>query len=229
MSLFEDGVRREDFLRDMAFVNELQFLRIFRSSGEMMRLEVEGFLRGLAPIPFISADLPMALDDPDWAQIWSEERRTLMDAKTEFQRWETAAEQRIDEWHPDRADRAQRLAADWNADKYGILVRWVRDQMRKQGAALGLPRDKRNWPHPERVPTLWCSWAYRITRDMLLQTSPRPPKRRAGDFVDWCHYQTAAHADEFVTSDARFLEIAAAAPGPKPEFLTLESWIQRLS
>ena len=39
--------RREDLSTDMALVNQLQFLRIFRPSSEMMRLEVEGFMRAM--------------------------------------------------------------------------------------------------------------------------------------------------------------------------------------
>jgi hypothetical protein len=229
MAFMDTGERREDFEADMTFLKQLQFLKIVKPSGDVMRLEVECFLQGLEPIPFIDADVPFPIHEAEWKPVWSEERRTLREAKATFLDWERDADKRIEEWHPDRKDRATRLDADWRRDKRGILVRWVRGRMQKEWKSLGLPADQTRWPHPQSLPTLWCSWAYRITRNMIMQTSPHPRKQQAGDFVDWCHYQTAAHAAEFVTSDARFLEIATAAPGPKPEFMRLDEWIHRLS
>lgn len=93
---------------------------------------------------------------------------------------------------------------------------------------LGLAADESTWPDPWRRPTLWCSWSYLLTRAILIEILPKPPKRLASDVLDWLHYQSAAHADEFVTSDNGLLTIIREAPGHKPEVLSLEEWVARL-
>lgn len=228
LSYIEQGKKRDDFLADMSFVNQLQHLRIFRASGEMMRLEVEAFQRGLVVNPAIAEALPRPIDDAGWEQIWSEERRLLTEGKNEFSAWEAEAEQRIARHYPDRKDTAMRLAADWKEDSTGIVSRLVLRAMRALTESLGLPSDENAWPKPEQLPTLWCNWSFRVTRDIMLNIAENPRKRQPGDFVDWCHFMTAAHADEFVTSDERFLEIAREAPGPKPEVRSLAEWVARL-
>ena len=230
MAGFESGDRRTNFLSDLAFVEEVQFLHVFRSSGDMMQREVVAFFNGDHVDPVISKVLPATIEDPT---LWAEERRQLAELKDEYLRWEDGAEQRIDEWHPDREDRARKLAAEWEQDAHGIVARWVKNQMRENRESLGLPAEEALWPAPERLPTLWCNWAYRITRDVRKDVSlhskqRRGSERRGSHAVDWCHFMTSAHAHEFVTSDDNFLEIAMAAPGPKPEILSLADWIARL-
>lgn len=228
ISYLEQGLGRDDFLADMQFINQLQHLEIFRASGEMMKLEVEAFIGRVEVNPAISNALPRPFDDAEWKRVWNEERTQLAKGKTEFGQWEAEAEQRTASHYPDRNDTAARLAKDWTADRHGIVSRMVVRAMRWLKVSLRLPRYESLWPRPEQVPTLWCNWAFRITRDILLHTLPNPRKRRASDFVDWCHYMTAAHADEVVTTDKWFSRIAAECPGPKPEFLTLEEWVERL-
>lgn len=230
MAGFENGDGRADFLADMAFVSQLQFLQIFRSSADMRRREVVAFLQRGELNPVIATSLPSLHDD---TTLWAEERRQLAELKTEYLIWEDGATQRMEANYPDGEERAQRLAEDWNADRHGIVARWVRKQMGVQRDSLGLPPQQNLWPPPEKIPTFWCDWAYRVTRDLMRSMSPvimkrRGSERRGSHAVDWCHFMTAAHADEFVTSDQGFLEIALAAPGPKPEILSLEDWVLRL-
>jgi hypothetical protein len=228
LSYIEQGNKRDDFLADMQFVNQLQHLQIFRASGEMMRLEVEAFSRSLKVNPVIGTALPRPLDDEEWKSVWREERRLLTESKSEFGSWEVEAEKRIALNYPDRKDMSARLAADWKVDSSGVVSTMVLRAMRALTDSLGLPRDETAWPKPEQLPTLWCNWSFRVTRDFMLAMAENPRKRQPGDFVDWCHFMTAAHADEFVTSDERFLEIAREAPGPKPEILSLEQWVARV-
>ena len=105
--------------------------------------------------------------------------------------------------------------------------------MRQHRKELSLPRDEALWPPPEKLLNLWYCWAYRITRDTNREVSMRSKtlkgsEKRGSHAVDWCHFMTAAHADELVTSDDGFLEIARTAPGPKPEILSLKEWVARL-
>jgi len=230
MAGYEGGARRPNFLADMGFVEQLQFLQIFRPSGEMRRLEIEAFFRGVEVNPVIATWLPSTTTDPE---LWKQERQQLEDLKTAYLKWEKGAKHRIENWHPGRESRVQQLEPEWKADPCGIVSRWVRKQMRKERTELGLPRDEKRWPHPAKLPTLWCGWAYRITRDMNREISRRSKtlkgsERRGSHAVDWCHFMTAAHADEFVSSDDDFLEIIRAAPEPKPEILHLTEWVGRL-
>lgn len=228
LSYIEQGKRRADFLADMHFVNQLQFIQIFRSSGEMMRLEVEAFMRRVEVNPAIANALPRPLDDEEWVRIWSEERTTLTESKAEFARWEAEAEARIALHYPDREEIARHLAEDWSRDGPGLISRMVLRAMCALKDSLGLPKAAAAWPRPDQLATLWCNWSFRVTRDMLMHMELKPPKRKPSDFVDWCHFMTAAHADEFVTSDEDLLRFARAAPGPKPEILSLEEWVARL-
>jgi hypothetical protein len=73
----------------------------------------------------------------------------------------------------------------------------------------------------------------RITRDTTREISMRAKtlkgsERRGSHAVDWCHFMTVAHADEFVTADGDFRKILEAAPSAKPEILSLEEWVERL-
>jgi hypothetical protein len=43
MAGVESGDRRTDFLSELAFIEEVQFLHVFRSSGDMMRREIASF------------------------------------------------------------------------------------------------------------------------------------------------------------------------------------------
>jgi hypothetical protein len=227
---FENGESRADFLADMAFVEQLQFLQIFRSSSDMRRLEVKAFLQGNKPNPVLVTWLPSTVDDP---ALWEAERRQLDELKVEYLAADIRGDERVEKWHPGRAARVKRLAPTWARNPHGIVRRWVRTQMRRHRVELGLPRDETHWPPPEKLLNLWCCWAYRVTRDTTREISMRSKtlkgsERRGSHAVDWCHYMTAAHADEFVTSDNGFLEIARAAPGPKPEILHLTEWVERL-
>lgn len=225
LAFLEDHTRRrQDFIADMSFVNELQFLQLVRSSGEMIELEKASFENGLPPSPFTQIERPIDFDNPKWREVWAEERRLLRRDKDVFLGEDAAGSKRAHDAHPIKEERVQRLAADWAADREGIVRRWVRKQLKH-------PRHLTRYgrvPPPDLVRTLWCHWAFLITRTMLIELL----EDRAdddGDFADLCHYQTGAYADEFVTSDKRFLKIAREAPGPKPEFLSLEEWVERLS
>jgi hypothetical protein len=230
MAGYESGKGRAAFLADMAFVEQLQFLQVFRATGDMRRREVAGFFQGGRVDPVAATRLPLTIDD---SALWEQERRQLEELRKTYLVDDEQAEARVEAWHPGRESRAKKLAAEWEADQRGIVSRWVRKRMLDRRDELGLPRDESRWPAPEQLPNLWCCWAFRITRDATREISMRSKalkgsERRGSHAVDWCHYMTAAHANEFVTSDEGFLETARAAPGPKPEILSLEEWVARL-
>jgi hypothetical protein len=228
MAGFENGRRREKFEADMTFVNDLQHLKVLRAAGEMMQHEVECFLTRRQVDPYINLARPISFNDPQLRAMWVDEREFVKDGKSILVQEEGEAKVRIDAAYPNVEKRVQRLTDDWRGDRRGILSEWVRGKMRRDRTFLGLPPDTTTWPEPEQVPTLWCHWAYRITRDILIEILPEPPGRKPSDFVDLGHYQSGAHVDEFVTRDADLLLFAKEAPGPKPEFLTLEEWVARL-
>jgi hypothetical protein len=63
LAFLEDHERRADFLADMAFVGQLQFLQILRPSGDMGRREVKAFLTGGELNPVISTSLHSTIKD----------------------------------------------------------------------------------------------------------------------------------------------------------------------
>jgi hypothetical protein len=215
--------RRHHFIADMSFVNEIQFLHLVRSSGEMIELEKTGFEKGLRPNPFMSIERPIDFDNPKWREVWAEERRLMQRDKQVFLVEDAAGSKRAHDAHPDKEERVQKLGANWAEDREGTVRRWVRKQLKHRRHRHGHGAV----PPPELIRTLWCHWAYLITRTMLIELR----EDRAdddGDLADLCHYQTGAYADELVTSDKRFRQIAKEAPGPKPEILSLEEWVARL-
>jgi hypothetical protein len=229
MAGYESGKRRHLFEADITFLNSLPNLKVFKGQGEMMGLEVSAFLREQTLEPFIDANFPIDYDDPEWKRLFEDERDWVENtAKRFWAEYEGEAKGRIDETYPDREERRAKLAADWPQDSHRTVERFVRDVMISTRAQLGLPDDETNWPDPPVLPTLWCSWAYLLTRAILVEILPKPPKQKASDVIDWLHYQSAAYADEFVTTDKWLLQIAREAPGPKPEFLSLEEWVARL-
>lgn len=238
LSTIECGAGKHDFDTDRDFVNkQLQFRRLVKPPGELMRTEVEACLMGRAPDPFVDTHEPFIPCGPEAAQIWWEMRRAMEEDKERFLTWNRKAEGKVNDWEPDRVKRSRLLAADWDVDKHGIVARWIRGRMQHQRVLLGLPVDKRLWPRPDRLPTLWCYWAYLIARSKVRETSPNPLKLKDSDVADWGHYAAAAHCDEFVTSDGisrrsgdikGFLQIAREAPSPKPEILSLDEWVRRM-
>lgn len=92
----------------------------------------------------------------------------------------------------------------------GLRIAWSRDgrhrTVRRQGCGAV--------PGARCIPSISCRGR---SRHRYLDAGGRAGGR------------TAAHADEFVTSDGDFLRFAQATPGPKPEFLSLEQWVQRLT
>lgn len=228
MAGFENGKRRDKFEVDMTFVNDIQHLKVLQPAGDMMRLEVESFLTRRPINPFIDIERPISFNDPKLRAMFAGEREFIKHGKSVFVDEEAGAMKRIDIAYPNLEERKRRLTEDWQADSHGTISRWVRERMAKDRDSYGLPRDPTTWPDPEQVPTLWAHWAYRITRDILIEILPKPPERKASDFGDLCHYQSGAHVTEFVTRDVDLLLFARAAPGPKPEFLTLERWVERL-
>jgi hypothetical protein len=215
--------RRHHFMADMSFVNEIQFLHLVRPSGEMIELEKAGFEQGRRPNPFIQIERPIDFDNPKWRDVWAEERRLMKRDKQVFLTEDAAGSKRAHDAHPDRGERVKNLEADWEGDREGTIRRWVSKQLKhpRHRQANGII------PQPDRVRTLWCHWAYLITRTMLIELQDDPADDD-GDMADLCHYQTGAYAHEFVTSDKRFRQIAKEAPGPKPEILSLEEWVARL-
>jgi hypothetical protein len=248
LSFLENGDRRANFLAHMEFLQSLAFIQIVHPPGDMKRLEVEAFLRRDELDPVRATKLPSVNHD---TELWAGEREHANEMKTEYLKWEDEADQRLARDEAAGVDavppplrarkavltpaeaRAQALTEEWTADREGIVSSVARDQMRKQRESLGLPLDENLWPHPQVLPTFWCDWAYRVTRDLTRAMSPVLKKRKGSErkgshAIDWGHYMSAAHADEFVTSDEDFLEIIRAAPGPKPEILNLAEWVARL-
>lgn len=223
---------RDQLDRELRFVNALFSPRILQSSGAMMQREITCFMIGARPNPFISAKLPIDFEDPEWEPVWVEEKRLLSEANAEFLRDEDERQLIIEKYYPNAIDRRRKLRADWNEDRSGTLERFVRDKMRTNRLELYLHHDESGWPRPQDVPTLWCHWAYRITRTIAREIGidgRTYPPRRSSDFADLCHFQSAAHVDEFVTSDEWFLALAAECPAPKPKFLMLDDWVQQLA
>lgn len=153
---YESGERRADFLADMTFVEQLQFLQVFHPSGEMRRREVQAFFRGDKVHPVVATWLPSTIQD---RSIWEDERRQLGELRTEYLAGDVRAEARVEKWHPGREARVKKLKPAWESNPRGIIRRWVRGQMRQHRKELSLPRDEALWPPPEKLLNLWCCWA----------------------------------------------------------------------
>lgn len=228
MAGYESSERRPFFEEDMAFLNQLALLKVFRAQGDLMSLEVQRAATGREFNPFIDAHFPIDYDDPEWKGLFEGERIWVKGAKKSWVQYERDAKARIDANHSDLDERKTQLTAAWQDDSHGLIHQFVHNVMISTREQLGLPDDDCTWPDPQVLRTLWCSWAYLLTRAVLIEILETPPKRNPSDVVDWLHYQSAAYADEFVTSDNDFLTIIREAPGPKPEILSLEEWVARL-
>jgi hypothetical protein len=224
---YENSVRRPFFEADMGFLNSIPNLMVVKGQGELMNLEVNAFLTRQTLAPFIDAHFPIDYDDPEWKRLFLGEREWVKSAKKDFIQFERESRTRIDRSYPNREERSRRLAEAWSADSHGTVERFVRHQMGLARTRLGLPDDEAAWPRPQQLPTFWCNWGYLVTRSILLEL-PDPPTRKPSDVIDWLHFQSAPHADEFVSSDRDLLRIALAVPGPTPEILSLEEWVARV-
>lgn len=79
---------------------------------------------------------------------------------------------------------------------------------------------------PLRLPTLWSLYAYFHTRIWIISRDGRALD--PNDCVDQDHYVAAANADLLVIRDTKFLEIAQHCPGPVPQAVAFDTWIEEL-
>jgi hypothetical protein len=100
---------------------------------------------------------------------------------------------------------------------------WVSDHMTSNRERLGLPEDRRNWPAPSALQSIWRYYTYRMARIYLnVGENRRVP---GTDSYDAHHYAAASSMDIMVSDDGDLRATCAAIPDQPFRLLTFEELV----
>lgn len=207
----------------LSFIARLPSFLLLHEPMTAMRAEVAAALRGEPLNVFFSEGTRIPIDCED---TWRLEHQRRDEDRAAFAASHERARAGLKAGCPDRSKLASKLKSEVLPDLKHVATEWALRAMEADRDKLGLPADSAAWPSPEALPSIWSCAAFQTAYFYVINHDGRAID--PNDFHDWCHYVAAAHADEFVSSDRKLLDIGAACPAPKPVVSTFEEWARRL-
>jgi hypothetical protein len=208
---------------ELDFLASVPSFLLLKAPLDVITSEVHGALTGGSADVFFDEGWEFPLDVVD---TWTSELQGLRADGSVFESHARQAVERIHGIFPDRGALAKRFTKELNDDPDLAVTNTALRTMRESWQRLGLPKDEALWPAPKALPSVWARAAFSTVFAQLSTRDQRKPK--ANDFLDWCHFIAAAHADDFVTNDSWTRRVAASCPPPKPGVVSFEEWAERV-
>lgn len=223
--------------QELEFLASLPRCRVLKDFPQRLRAEVRAHAdRRGAAVDLRANPADVYFDDHEVSLLFAYLRdrqpgwTELLDSLIEFKEMSIAADEAVRlgmlaEFGNQKA--VGRHAAQWLAGVEGSTAHWALWYLEQRASQLGLPAEKREWPRPQELPTLWAHFAYSVTRLFLVLRDGRAID--PNDVADKGHYAAAAYCDSLVVDDRKFRGIISQCPGPKPRVLTFVEWLQAIN